>query len=251
MNTRKLIVKNLSKTFPNNGQELSVLEDISLYVQEGEFVTLLGPSGSGKSTLFKVIAGLIKADQGSVIIDSKEVTGEVVKLGYMPQQDLLLPWRTLLENASLPLLVQGKPKQEAYQQVKELLPVFGLEGFEGYYPEQLSGGMRQRAAMLRTILIDSQVMLLDEPFGALDALSRERLQEWLLEIWEKFKRSVLFITHSIDEAIYLSDRIYVISDRPSQIVIEQAIKIPRPRKREIVTTPQFVKYKQILMEALK
>lgn len=246
----KLSIREVSSAYIHNGRLLPVLDTISIHVQEGEFVSLLGPSGSGKSTLLKIIAGLIRPDAGSIFLNGKELKGTIVKMGYMPQKDLLLPWKTLLYNAALPLLSQGAGKKEAYNKVRELLPVFGLEGFENSYPSQLSGGMRQRAALLRTVLIDSEVMLLDEPFGALDALTRERLQEWMLKIWDHFKRSVLFVTHSIDEAIYLSDRIYMISELPGKIVLEQAINLPRPRARDIVLSPLFTEYKQNLMAAL-
>ena len=157
----------------------------------------------------------------------------------MPQQDLLLPWKTLLENCALPLLAEGKPRAESHRRVEKLLPVFGLAGFEGYYPGQLSGGMKQRAALLRTVLIDSNLMLLDEPFAALDTITRENLQEWMMSILHRFNRSVLFVTHSIDEAIYLSDRIYMISDRPGRIVTELMVGLPRPRSRTVVTSTGF------------
>ncbi|MEW6622876.1 MAG: ABC transporter ATP-binding protein [Bacillota bacterium] len=247
----RLMLQGVSKTFVSREETLPVLKDISLHVNDGEFVSLLGPSGSGKSTLFRVAAGLLRPDSGRVIINGSEVNGKAIKIGYMPQKDLLLPWKSLVHNAALPLIAAGVKKAEAYARVKRLLPVFGLDGFENAYPKQLSGGMRQRAALLRTVLIDSQVMLLDEPFAALDALTREKLQEWLLGIWEQFKRSVLFITHSIDEAIYLSDRVYVISQRPGEIIMEQPIEIPRPRAREAVTSSLFTQYKQVLMQSLK
>lgn len=247
----KLKMEQISKTYFGEKEILPVLDSVSIDVKKGEFVSLLGPSGSGKSTLFKIALGLVKPDKGRVLLDNKDTGGKLIKVGYMPQQDLLLPWKNLLGNASLPLIAAGVNKNEAYKRVRELLPVFGLEGFENYYPAQLSGGMRQRAALLRTFLIDSELMLLDEPFAALDALTREKLQEWLLEVWDKFKKSVLFITHSIDEAIYLSDRVYVISDIPGKIKYEQQIKIIRPRSRKIVTTEEFIRYKKELMEALR
>ncbi len=246
----KIRIENVSKTYISERESLPVLDSVSLYVKKGEFVSLLGPSGSGKSTLFKIAVGLIKPDQGKVLLNNKNTSGQLVKVGYMPQQDLLLPWKNLLDNAALPLIASGVSKKTAHEKVRELLPVFGLEGFENYYPAQLSGGMRQRAAFLRTFLIDSDIMLLDEPFAALDALTREKLQEWLLDIWGKFTKSVLFITHSIDEAIYLSDRVYVISDIPGKIKFELRINLARPRTRKIVTTTEFIEYKRKLMEAL-
>ena len=229
---------------------MPVLENISLHVDAGEFISVLGPSGSGKSTILKIAAGLLKPDWGRVFIDGVDVTGQSRLVGYMPQQDLLFPWKTLKQNAVMPLIAAGWGKQKAYVRVEDLLPVFGLNGFADYYPGQLSGGMRQRAALLRTMLIECDLMLLDEPFAALDALTRENMQDWLLTIWENFKRSVLFVTHSIDEAIYLSDRIYVISERPGRNVLEQTVDIIRPRSKAVVTTPIFTAYKKLLINAL-
>ncbi len=249
-NIEKLILSGIDSNYHSGEQWLPVLNNISLHVGKGEFVAVLGPSGSGKSTLLKIAAGLLKPDRGQVFSDGVDVTGRPRLVGYMPQQDLLFPWKTLKQNASLPLLAAGISKNEAYARVNELLPVFGLNGFADYYPYQLSGGMRQRGALLRTMMIESDLWLLDEPFAALDALTRESLQDWLLDIWGRFKRSVLFVTHSIDEAIYLSDRIYVITERPGKIAVEQAISLSRPRSRKIVTTSLFSCYKQALINAL-
>ncbi len=246
----KLLIEKVSSTYYSGEKRLSVLDEVSLSVGAGEFVAVIGPSGSGKSTILKIAAGLLKPDRGRVFIGSSEITGNPQLVGYMPQQDLLFPWKTLKQNASLPLLAAKAKKNEAYARVEEMLPVFGLEGFADYYPHQLSGGMRQRTALMRTMLIDSDLMLLDEPFAALDALTRENMQDWLLKIWEHFKRSVLFVTHSIDEAIYLSDRIYVISERPGENVLEQVIELPRPRKKDLLTTADFTSYKQLLINAL-
>ncbi len=246
----KLLIDKVSATYYSGEQRLAVLDNISLHVKKGEFVAVLGPSGSGKSTILKIAAGLLKPDQGQVIINGLDITGQPHLVGYMPQQDLLFPWKTLRQNAALPLLAAKSDKKEAYARVDEMLPVFGLQGFANYYPHQLSGGMRQRAALMRTMLIESNLMLLDEPFAALDALTRESMQDWLLKIWERFKRSVLFVTHSIDEAIYLSDRIYVISEQPGRNALEQLIALPRPRAKAILASREFTLYKQILINAL-
>jgi len=246
----KLSLEKIDSTYFSGGNLLPVLENISLHVDAGEFISVLGPSGSGKSTILKIAAGLLKPDWGRVFIDGVGVTGQSRLVGYMPQQDLLFPWKTLKQNAVMPLIAAGWGKQKAYVRVEDLLPVFGLNGFADYYPGQLSGGMRQRAALLRTMLIECDLMLLDEPFAALDALTRENMQDWLLTIWENFKRSVLFVTHSIDEAIYLSDRIYVISERPGRNVLEQTVDIIRPRSKAVVTTPIFTAYKKLLINAL-
>lgn len=246
-----ILVDNISKTFIYNEESMEVVANVSLTVGRGEFVSIVGPSGCGKSTLLKMIPGLIRPDSGQIILDDKKIDGGITKVGYMPQKDLLAPWKTVLENIALPLLINGHPRHEAYQKVKELLPTFGLDGFEDHYPHQLSGGMRQRAALMRTIFISSKVLLLDEPFAALDALTREQMQEWLLGIREKFQPSILFITHSIDEAIFLSDKVYVFSKRPGRIVLEQKINLARPRPRSIVTGDNFINYKKILIEALE
>ena len=246
----KLFLDQIDSTYYSGEQKLQVLDKVSINVRVGEFITVLGPSGSGKSTILKIAAGLLKPDRGRVFIDNADFTGQSRLVGYMPQQDLLFPWKTLKQNAAMPLIAAGSGKQKAYNRVEEMLPVFGLTGFADYYPQQLSGGMRQRAALLRTMLIESDLMLLDEPFAALDALTRENLQDWLLRIWERFKRSVLFVTHSIDEAIYLSDRIYVISERPGKNVLEQEIKLSRPREKAVVTTALFAAYKKLLIDAL-
>jgi ABC-type nitrate/sulfonate/bicarbonate transport system ATPase subunit len=246
----RLKLQSISSTYYYRKQKLPVLENISLSVKAGEFVSVLGPSGSGKSTILKIAAGLLQPEVGQVLIDGLDLTSQPRLVGYMPQRDLLFDWKTLKQNAALPLLAAGLSKTEAYNRVEQMLPVFGLQGFSDYYPYQLSGGMRQRAAMLRTILIESDLMLLDEPFASLDALTRENLQDWLLGVWEHFRRSVLFVTHSIDEAIYLSDRIYVISERPGRVVEELSIDLPRPRSKSVLVSGVFAEYKQAMISAL-
>ena len=246
----RLKLQNISSTYYYRQQKLLVLDDISLNVKAGEFVSVLGPSGSGKSTILRIAAGLLEPEVGQVLIDGLDLTSQPRLVGYMPQRDLLFDWKTLKQNAALPLLAAGLSKKEAYTRVEQMLPVFGLQGFSEYYPYQLSGGMRQRAAMLRTVLIESDLMLLDEPFASLDALTRENLQSWLLGVWERFRRSVLFVTHSIDEAIYLSDRIYVISERPGRIVRELSINLPRPRSKTVLVTSAFAEYKRAMISAL-
>ncbi len=246
----KLTLDNIEATYISEGRVLPVLKEISLQVGEGEFVSVIGPSGSGKSTILKIAAGLLQPDSGRVMVNSIDLTGKPRLVGYMPQKDLLFPWKTLLDNAAMPLIAAGKNKKEAQGKVLEMLPLFGLEGFANYYPHQLSGGMRQRGALLRTMLIESGILLLDEPFASLDALTRVALQEWLLKIWEQFRRTVLFVTHSIDEAIYLSDRVYVITSRPGKIALEQKIELERPRSKEVMTTAGFSIYKQQMLSAL-
>lgn len=226
--TKKLIIKKVSKRFQKT--DLDVLQNISLTVDEGEFVSVLGPSGCGKSTLLDIVAGLTKHDNGEIILDGKVIGKKSGMVAYMMQDDNLFPWRTILDNVIVPLEIAGVEKNKARDEAKKLLHIFGLEKFVSYFPFMLSGGMRQRASLLRTYLCKKDVLLLDEPFAKLDALTRRQMQEWFLNIWQQDKRSVLFVTHDIDEAIILSDRIYVMSQRPGKIVAEISVKMKRPRK---------------------
>ena len=193
------------------------LDNISLHVDQQEFVVILGPSGCGKSTLFNIIAGLIKPDKGQVFINHEDLTGKTGRISYMQQKDLLLPSRRVLDNVSIPLLLKGVSKQEARAQAGKYLPLFGLDEFADYYPGQLSIGMRQRAALLRTFLFSNEILLLDEPFASLDAITRRKMHLWLKDIQKHFHSSILFITHDIDEALFMADRIYVFSERPARI----------------------------------
>ncbi|HUC20226.1 MAG TPA: ABC transporter ATP-binding protein, partial [Candidatus Polarisedimenticolaceae bacterium] len=215
------------------GRELVALSGIDLQVKEGEFVSVLGPSGCGKSTLVNIIAGVDDQTSGEVVIDGSH--RRLGKSGYMPQKPLLLPWRTVRGNVVLSPLIQKQPVEASRHKADKLLKKFGLLAFANQYPAVLSGGMAQKAALLRTILTNNKLLLMDEPFGALDAVTRLSMQMWLLEVWSEIGCSVLFITHDIREAILLSDRIYVLSGRPGRIVKEIAITLPRPRKREFLT----------------
>lgn len=226
---------------------MPIIEDVSFYLDQNEFVTLIGPSGCGKSTIFNMIAGIVPVEEGKVFIDGRDCTGEVGQVSYMYQKDLLLPWKKVIDNTILPLIIKGESVREARKKVIPYLKLFGLEGFEYKYPFQLSGGMRQRAALLRTYMFSKDIVLLDEPFGGLDAITRSKMQSWLLEVIEKVKASVLFVTHDIEEAIYLSDRIYVLTERPARIKEEVSIHLPRPREREIVTTTQFNRIKRHIL----
>jgi len=241
----KVRVSEVSKSFILAGGSVEVLERISLHIDEGEFVSLLGPSGCGKSTVLNLISGLIAPDRGEIEFLAREK-----KVSYMPQKDLLLPWRTVIENASIPLEIRGTAKRKAREEAAALMPLFGLKGFENCYPNQLSGGMRQRAAVLRTFLHRAEVLLLDEPFGKLDALTRRNLQQWLLTVWGEFRQSVLFVTHDIDEAIFLSDRIYVMSERPGTVKADLEVDLTRPREKETVTSAEFVTLKKKILELL-
>ena len=225
--------------FKENYENMPIIDDISLELKENEFVTLIGPSGCGKSTIFNMISGLIHIDSGKVLIDGKECTGKTGKVSYMYQKDLLLPWQKIIDNAALPLRIRGYNRKDSHQRVKKYFKLFGLEGFEYKYPHQLSGGMRQRAALMRTYMCSKDIILLDEPLGGLDAITRFKMQSWLLGVLEKLQVSILFITHDIEEAIFLSDRIYVLSNRPAKIKKEIVVDLPKPRNREIITSKKF------------
>lgn len=227
-----------------------VLSDISFDVNESEFITLIGPSGCGKSTIFKIITGLEKNYTGNVIIDGTDIEKYQGKLAYMPQNDLLLDWRTLYKNAVLPMEIEKTDKKAMDERIKKLLPEFKLSGEEGKYPYELSGGMKKRTALLRTFLVDSDIMLLDEPFGALDAITRSEMQQFLLEVCEKHRHTVLFITHDIDEAVYLSDRIIVLGKNPAVIKGEIKIQISKPRNTDVLLEREFLEYKKKIMDML-
>ncbi len=238
--------KKINKSFGN----LYTIADVSITLEKNRFVTILGPSGCGKSTLFDIIAGLENPDFGSVIISGKDFTGKTGRVSYMHQKDLLFPWNSILKNVCLPLLIKGRSPKEAQEIAMPYFKTFGLDGFENKYPCQLSGGMRQRAALLRTFLFADDIMLLDEPFGSLDAITRHKMQLWLLEILEKIHASILFITHDIDEAVFLSDRIYLLSKRPAVVKKIFDIEIPRPRDNKTFVSPEFIEIKKEIMNFL-
>ncbi|MCT8138444.1 ABC transporter ATP-binding protein [Anaerobacillus sp. CMMVII] len=233
-----------------NGQK-TLLSKLNFHIDEGEFVSIIGPSGSGKSTIFKLITGLEEAKQGDIFINGQTHKSRLGQVGYMPQQDLLMPWRTVLENASLPLEIQGVKKQEASQRVVTLLEQFGLNGVEHLYPSELSGGMKQRISFLRTVLSGSNVLLLDEPFSALDAITRLSMQEWLLTQWETWKLSILFITHDVDEALFLSDRIFIFTEQPVTNFVEVSVPLGRPRTIRDIHAPAVIEVKERLIEQLR
>lgn len=245
-NNKKLRVENIKKNFNST----SVIEDVSFYVKENEFVSLLGPSGSGKSTIFNIISGLLKPDSGKVIINQDDYTGKTGHVSYMYQKDLLLPWKKIIDNAAMPLMIKGEKKDAAREKVSKYFKTFGLEGFEEKYPHQLSGGMKQRAALLRTYMFSKDIMLLDEPFGALDAITRSRMHFWLLDVIKNLNSTVLFITHDIEEAIFLSDRIYILSDKPARIKEEVEVNLENRTSKDIVTTKEFNDIKRRILNTL-
>jgi ABC-type nitrate/sulfonate/bicarbonate transport system ATPase subunit len=225
---------------------------VSLRVGAGEFVALVGPSGSGKSTLLDIVAGLLEPESGSVRIDGALTTAQqrLGRSAYMQQRDLLLPWRKTTGNAALGLEASGMPRAEAERLAAKQLWRFGLEGFGDVYPAQLSGGMRKRAALLRTILPRKELLLFDEPFGALDALTRSELQAWLADIWEQERSSVLLVTHDVEEAVFLADRVVVLTPRPGRVAAELVVSLSRPRTRAMIASPEFIRDRASLLAAL-
>lgn len=246
-----LEISGVSKSFTHRRQSTPVLHNVSLTVEQQEFVSILGPSGCGKSTLFHIIGGLERPDGGTVSMNGQEVTGQRGEISYMPQQPALFPWRTIEDNVLLSREIKGATGSGAHAEAREWLAKVGLAGFEQAYPHMLSGGMQQRAAFLRALLAPQELMLLDEPFSALDALTRSEMQRWLLELWEANRRSVLFITHNIEEALLLSSRIYVFSSRPGQILHTVDVPFPRPRRDEITETPEFLDLKRQLSQWMR
>ncbi|MGM0852062.1 MAG: ABC transporter ATP-binding protein [Bacillota bacterium] len=238
-----LSIQNMSKYFDG---EL-ILDELSIHVEEGEFVSILGPSGSGKSTLFHVIGGLFTPDSGDIRLDGKSINGQRGTISYMPQSPSLLPWRTVIENVMLGQELHGKRDRD---KALSMIERAGLKGYENAYPDDLSGGMKQRVAFIRALVSPQSFLCLDEPFSALDEFTRLDMQKWLLSIWEEDLSSVLFVTHNIDEALFLSDRIIVLSTRPARVQKEFKVPFPRPRDKEILLTEEFLKWKTSIFEEL-
>jgi ABC-type nitrate/sulfonate/bicarbonate transport system ATPase subunit len=248
----RLELEEIVSTYEEGAQRLTALDGLSLKVAEAEFVALVGPSGSGKSTLLDIVAGLITQDSGAVRLNGQLTTAEQ-RLGqsaYMQQRDLLLPWRTTTGNAALGLEAAGMSRSDAEQRAVTELWRFGLDGFGDAYPGQLSGGMRQRAAFLRTILPRKDLVLFDEPFGALDALTRSDLQAWLAGLWEQERSSVLLVTHDVEEAVFLADRVIVLTPRPGRVAFELTVSLPRPRMRSMIASAEFIRDRATLLHAL-
>ena len=236
----RIEVRDLTKTYTLDGHEpLLTLDRVSMHAAAGEFVALIGPSGAGKSTLFQILAGLDASDGGAVLIDGREVENRLGACAFMPQRDGLLPWRRTIDNVTIGLELAGVRRAAARERARPLLERFGLGGFETAWPWQLSGGMRQRAAFLRTVLLGKPAMLLDEPFGALDGITRSELQQWLLEVWGEVGSTVLLITHDVAEAVFLADRVYVMTPLPGTIATVIEIDLPRPRTLAIQESVEF------------
>ena len=230
--------------------EKQILKDVSLHLGQGELVSLLGVSGVGKTTLFHVLSGVSRPDSGQVLLGGEDVTGVPGRISYMLQKDLLLPYKKVGVNVAMPLILKGEKKSSAVAKVVPMFERFGIEGTEDMYPGQLSGGMRQRAALLRTYMASDGVALLDEPFSALDNITKSSMHNWFIDIMDKIDFSVLFITHDIDEAVLLSDRIYIISGRPADISREIAVEVPREERADFSLKPEFLEYKRKVVEAL-
>ncbi|MFD2924965.1 ABC transporter ATP-binding protein [Halobacillus naozhouensis] len=240
----KLSIEQLSKSF---GSE-SIIKDLSLHVDEAEFVSILGPSGSGKSTLFHLIGGLYPPEKGDIYLDGQRITGKRGAISYMPQSPSLLPWRTILDNVLLGAEIAGKRDTET---ARVMMDKAGLGGYESAYPSQLSGGMKQRASFIRSLLSPQSLICLDEPFSALDEFTRLEMQKWLMSIWEHYKRSILFVTHNIEEALFLSDRIIVLSNKPAYVQREFKIPFKRPREESLMLTHEFLEWKKTIYNELR
>ena len=242
----KLTAKNITVSYEGE----NVIEDINIHLNDGEIVSLLGVSGSGKTTLFNAISGIAPPGYGSVLLDGEDITGKTGRLSYMLQKDLLLPHYTVLDNVALPLIIKGEKKNIAREKALEHFSFFGLDGTEKKYPHQLSGGMRQRAAFLRTYLSCNSVALLDEPFSALDAITKSAVHQWYLDIMKEIKLSSLIVTHDIDEAILLSDRIYILSGKPGKITDEITVDLPKPRDNSLLMSQEFLTLKKKIVQKI-
>lgn len=241
-----LKVKNITKSFDNK----EIIKDVSLTVKKGELIGLLGMSGCGKTTLFNSISGIHIPDSGTIELAGKDITGKPGHISYMLQKDLLLPYKKIIDNVSLPLLLSGMKKKTARKKASAHFAEFGIEGTENKYPSELSGGMRQRAALLRTYLASDGVALLDEPFSALDTITKHSMHSWYLSVMEKIELSTIFITHDIDEAIILSDRVLIMSGSPGRITDEIVINAPKPRGNNFTLTHEFIEYKKQIISSL-
>ncbi len=252
MTKTKLSIRNVSKAYRRDGDVLPVLEDFSLDVPDLEFLVLLGPSGCGKSTLLRIVDGIENADSGEIILDGKDVSGTTGDgRGMVFQSFELLPWRTTLDNVAFGLEVNGVGKAERLETARSCIDLVGLSSFENAYPHQLSGGMQQRVGIARALAINPSILLMDEPYGALDVQTRDLLQDELLSIWERERKTVIFVTHSIEEAIYLADRIVVMSPRPGSIQMIRDVPFDRPRREDIKTSPEFLELRSEIWKTLK
>jgi len=243
MNDRKpfITIRNLRKVYPTKGGEVCAIQDVTFDVYRGEFITLVGPSGCGKTTLLKIISGLLPKTDGELIFSSEGNLGPEREVGMVFQKPVLLKWRSIVDNVLLPVEILRLARQSYVAKAMELLRLVGLNGFEKNYPNELSGGMQQRASISRALIHDPQLLLMDEPFGALDALTREKMNLEILRIWQETQKTILFVTHGIQEAVFLADRVIVLSARPARMVAAIDVNLPRPRTMEIKAEKEFGK----------
>lgn len=241
-----LKIENVTKKYG----DMVVIDGINIHLEEGEIVSLLGVSGAGKTTLFNVISGLSKPDGGRVLLNDQDITSKPGSISYMLQKDLLMQHKRVIDNVSLPLVISGMKKKDAREKAEQYFEEFGLAGYEYKYPSELSGGMRQRAALLRTYLGSNGTALLDEPFSALDTITKSSIHKWYLEVMQHINLSTLFITHDIDEAILLSDRIYILSGKPGRITDEIVVTQPKPRAEDFNLSEEFLEYKRNIISKL-
>lgn len=244
-------VKDLRKIYQTRREDIEAIREVQMDIAEGEFISILGPSGCGKSTLLMIIGGLLPLSSGTVEVANEAVTGPRRDTGVVFQAPVLMPWRSILKNVMFPIESLGLPQNNYIDHAHELLEMTGLSGFGGNYPSELSGGMQQRVAICRALIHNPNLLLMDEPFSALDAMTRDTMNQELLRIWEEFKKTVLFVTHSIREAVFLSDRIFVMSPRPAVISEIVTIDLPRPRDLSIEETPEFNEYVAHLRAAIE
>lgn len=244
-------VAKLSKSFTRRGKSVEALSGIDLSIEEGEFVSLVGASGCGKSTFLRIVDGLSPATSGSVHVNGNLVTGPGTDRAFVFQQDRMLPWRSVLDNVAFGLEIQGKGKKRAREVSRDLLGVVGLSQFADSYPSELSGGMRQRVNVARAYAVEPRILLMDEPYAALDGQTRELMQAWLLQTWDASRKTVLFVTHQIDEAIYLSDRVVVFTARPGRIKAEVEIDLPRPRTLDMKRSAEFSQIADRIWQLIK
>ena len=251
MSAIALEASGVTKLYAKNGRSLSILNVERFSVREGEFITVIGPSGCGKSTFLHILGGFIKADAGSIRVHGEEVSGPGPDRGMMFQEFALFPWRTVAGNVSWGLEAQGMPKAQIEAVVPKYLGLMGLGDFGHHFPAELSGGMKQRVALARVLAFDPKVLLMDEPFGALDAQTRETMQEELTRLWERTGKTIVFVTHDIDEAVYLGDRVVVLSARPARILEEVRIELPRPRGLEVKKSVRCLEYRNYIWDLIR
>ncbi|MGI6678366.1 MAG: ABC transporter ATP-binding protein [Dehalobacterium sp.] len=244
-----LVFNKVSFQYPT--EDFNIIDDLSFHIAPGEFASLIGVSGCGKSTVFRLITQLLQPKSGTILVGRKNISGQKNYVGYMPQKDLLFPWRTIGQNLELPMELQGLTRSERERKRDQVLEEIGLKGYGNKYPKELSGGMRQRVAFGRTILTDSELLLLDEPFTALDFLTKLDMQEWLLSEWQQLQKTILFITHDIEEAIFLSQTIFIVREKPIRTLERIEVPLSKTRSRACLNMPQIAELKKYLMDLLR